>query len=209
MGKSATNRRRRWTWDDYRAWPDAERWEIIGGSAFAMSPAPGLRHQHILLRLAARFERFFRDKPCRVFPAPADVKLSAEDVVQPDLLVVCPPTRMLATHVEGPPTLVVEIASPASVSHDRLRKSQLYARYRVTEYWLVAPYPSLVEVLLLDGDSYRLKAVFGPRDTLRSPTFPGLAIRLAEVFDFPLEPGEPIAEVHEGVPPYPVPVTGR
>jgi Uma2 family endonuclease len=43
-----------------------------------------------------------------------DVKLSDEDVVQPDLLVVCDPKQITRTHIEGPPSLVVEILSPDS-----------------------------------------------------------------------------------------------
>ena len=30
----------RYTWDDYLGWPEGERWELIGGSAHAMSPSP-------------------------------------------------------------------------------------------------------------------------------------------------------------------------
>jgi len=71
----------------------------------------------------------------------------------------------------------------------------------VQEVWLVTPYPSSIEILVLDGDSFRLRATFTKEQTLRSPSFPGLAIELAPIFDFPLEPGEEIQLIKEGRPP--------
>jgi Uma2 family endonuclease len=76
-----------YTWDDYRTWPDDRRWEIIGGSAYAMTPAPSTRHQTIQSELTRQLANFFLGKPCRVFPAPTDVKLSEVDTVQPHVCV--------------------------------------------------------------------------------------------------------------------------
>ena len=33
------------TRQDYLTWPDEERWEIINGEAWSMTPAPSIRHQ--------------------------------------------------------------------------------------------------------------------------------------------------------------------
>jgi len=188
-----------YTWDDYRAWPDDARWEIIGGEAYAMSPSPTARHQMVQARLVVALDTFFRGRPCRAIPSPMDVKLSATDVVQPDVLVVCRPEQIKATHIEGPPALVVEILSDSSEQHDRGIKLRLYAAYGVPEVWLVKPFPSLVEVYRLDGESYRLAATYVPPDTLKSPGFPKLKLKLKDVFDFPLEPAEKAAmAVREG-----------
>jgi Uma2 family endonuclease len=72
----------------------------------------------------------------------------------------------------------------------------------VKEYWIVTPWPASVEVLLLDGSTYRLQGVFGKDDALVSPTFPDLRIRLADVFNFPLEPHEQPPKVREPPPKY-------
>ncbi len=50
---------------------------------------------------------FPKGKKCKLFAAPLDVRLSDEDVVQPDLLVVCDPSQ-IRRHIEGPPSLVVD-----------------------------------------------------------------------------------------------------
>lgn len=41
----------RYTVRDYRSWDDGQRWELIDGVAYAMSPAPGPRHQKIAGRV--------------------------------------------------------------------------------------------------------------------------------------------------------------
>ncbi|MFH0880481.1 MAG: Uma2 family endonuclease, partial [Lentisphaerota bacterium] len=173
----------------YQSWQDGKRWELIDGCVHAMSPSPTCRHQDISLALGSQMLAFFKGKKCRVFPAPMDVKLSEEDVVQPDLLVVCNPGQ-IKQHVEGPPSLVVEILSESSLSHDRILKTDLYARFGVKEYWIVTPFPSVVEVYLLQDGKYLRWKAFGGKDALTSPSFPDLEIELKDVFDFPLEPHE-------------------
>lgn len=130
-----------------------------------------------------------------------DVHLSDEDVVQPDLLVVCNPEQIKPTRIDGAPALVVEIVSPSTTTRDRLLKLNLYARTGVKEYWIVTPWPSLVEVLVLEGVRYFVHKVFGKDQTLVSATFPELKIDLTGVFDFPLEPGEEPPVVREPPPP--------
>ena len=178
------------------------RWEIIGGEAYAMTPAPATRHQDILVELTAQFQEHFRGKSCRVYAAPTDVRLSPTDVVQPDLLVVCEKGKIKATHIEGAPALIVEVLSPATALLDRTRKMPLYAVAGVKEVWLINPYPWLVEVFVLDGATYRLAGSFSRGDKLASPTFPRLRVNLRRVFDFQIEPGEKIEFVREAHPPY-------
>ncbi len=48
MGLPVRKLDRLYTYADYRTWPDDERWELIDGVAWNMSPAPAPRHQEIL-----------------------------------------------------------------------------------------------------------------------------------------------------------------
>jgi Uma2 family endonuclease len=202
MAAEAARQGRLYTWQDYRSWPGEERWELIGGEPIAMSPSPTDRHQLVCVGLLTEMGLCFRGNRCRLLCAPMDVKLSDLDVVQPDILVVCDPKQLRGTHIEGPPALVVEVLSPSSELHDRGRKMELYARCGVPEYWLVLPYPSGVEVLLLDHGGYRIHKLYRRPDTLASPSFPDLRIPLQDVFDVPIAPAEVILEVKEGPPPY-------
>lgn len=167
-----------------------------------MSQTPSSRHLIVSQDSSRLLGNFFDGKPCRVFPAPTGVRLSDSEAVEPDLMVVCNEKQIVMSHIEGPSDLVIEILSTSSIFHDRIRKLNLYLRSRVPEYWLNSPYPSSVEVFLLDGEGYRLDSTFARTDTLASLSFPGLAIDLATVFDFPVEPGEEAAFVREGRPAY-------
>ena len=198
----ANRSQRLYSWHDYRAWDDGERWELIGGEPYCMSPAPSSRHQAIVTDLAVLLHGSLADDRCRTFVSPIDVKLSEHDVVQPDMVVVCDRSQIHETHIEGPPALVIEVLSPSTSRHDRVRKLQLYARFGVAEYWIVKPYPAMVEVLQLAGETYRITGVYTDIDVLRSPTFPELAIELAKAFTLPVAPEEQIDEVRETAPPY-------
>lgn len=193
---------RLYSWDDYRTWDDGERWELIDGHPFCMSPAPASRHQAIVSDLHVLLHRQLEGSPCRTWVSPIDVKLSPKDVVQPDIVVICDRSQIRATHIEGPPALVVEVLSPSTGRHDRVRKLRLYARSGVREYWLVQPHPPVVEVLKLDGEDYRIAGVYTDADTLHSPSFPELRLELAGAFTLPVSPDEHIDEIRETAPPY-------
>jgi Uma2 family endonuclease len=202
MNEPSIKKNARYDWDDFRTWPEESRWELIGGEVFDMNASPLTRHQIISGNLFGDLFPVFKKGPCTLFAAPMDVKLSNEDIVQPDLLVVCNPDQMKDTHIEGPPTLVVEIASPSTLRHDRVRKFSLYERCGVQEYWIVTPYPSLVEVFTLTDSGYRLHAGYEKEETLLSPAFPELKLPLEAIFDFPVDPHERVTMVKETTPPF-------
>ncbi len=189
-------RRRKATYQDYLQWPDDQRWEIIDGEPYAMS-SPGTVHQGLCMELGAFLHAAFKSSPCRVFTAPLDVKLSDFDVVQPDILIVCDREQIKPTHIEGPPELVIEILSPTTTRHDRVRKFRLYAAAGVAEYWQVSPIPAMVEVHQWDQGGYRTHGVFTEQDTLTSAAFPHLSIVLSNIF-----PEQEIDEVRESPIPY-------
>src|SRR5438477_2119105 len=108
MAQTSARQQQHLTWDDYCQWPEGERWEIIGGVAHNMSPAPTTRHQHVLGNLFVALKTHFHGKKCNPYVAPVDVKFSNEDIVQPDAIVVCDVNQVKRTHIEGAPTLVIE-----------------------------------------------------------------------------------------------------
>ena len=123
---STARRKERYSWKDYLSWSDDERFELIDGTAYAMSPAPR-RKQRMVSELNRQIANALLESSCRVYPAPFDVKLSGEEadeaptVVQPDLTVVCDEDKLTEQGVSGAPDLVIEIVSPESGYHDRAR----------------------------------------------------------------------------------------
>jgi len=179
----------RYSWSDYLAWPEGERYELIDGVAYAMSPAPRRRHQEISGEIFRQAANALSGNPCRVYDAPFDVKLSADEddeaptAVQPDITVTCDRSKLTEQGMTGPPDLVAEIVSPESGLIDRRRKFHLYERFGVSEYWIVDQDEQVVEVYRLGDDgSYRRSGVYGPEDTVTAGAVPGLVVSLAEVF---------------------------
>jgi Uma2 family endonuclease len=118
---------------DYRQWElgEGERYELIDGAAYAMV-GPNSEHQSISMELSRQIANYLHGKPCKVFPAPYDVRLFyAEDesdktVVQPDISVICDAEKIGSEGCRGAPDLVVAILSPSNTDNEYIRKFNLY-----------------------------------------------------------------------------------
>ena len=185
MPPSTQPRDRRYPWTDYQTWSDDERWEIIDGVAYNMSPAPSTRHQAIAGNFFSCLYRQLTGKSCRPFMAPTDVRLSETDVVQPDILVVCDPGKIKPSHIDGPPDLGVEILSPGTSAKDLREKKWLYQRSGVREYIVVDPLEFYVQRFLLSGEGrYGEPEVFGPEDVIPLVVLDGLTVDLREILEW-------------------------
>ena len=171
------------TYEDYASLPDDERCELIDGELMPM-PSPKKIHQRLILDLSWILRRLEEMGLGELFIAPFDVILSATNVVQPDLVFVSSARAHIITedNIRGAPDLVVEILSPSTAGYDRTTKRNLYARHGVGEYWLIDPYAKTATVLILGANGYDTHAVYGEGDTLTSPTLPGFALNLSDLF---------------------------
>ena len=82
------------------------------------------------------------------------------------------------------------------------RSPDLTRIFEAWAYLVVTPYPWLVDVFVLEGDSYRVHKAYSKNDRFKSPTFPELQVDLEKVFDFPIPPEQRIEMVKEGRPEY-------
>jgi Uma2 family endonuclease len=185
MPPSALPRDRRYTWTDYQNWPEGERWEIIDGVAYNMSPAPSTRHQRVAGNFYGVLYRLLAGKGCQPFMAPTDVRLSENDVVQPDILVVCDPGKITPSHIEGAPELVVEILSPGTSARDLREKKWLYQKSGVREYIVVDPLEFYAQRFLLSSEGrYGEPEVFGPEDAIPLVVLDGRTVDLREILEW-------------------------
>lgn len=179
------------TYGVYTGWPDEERWELIDGVAYDMTPAPTTSHQSVTGNMFGILFGLLRGHPCRVFAAPVDVLLPSgeetdeevDTTVQPDVFVICNPGIVQEKFVRGTPDWVIEVLSPSTARKDEGIKRDRYQRAGVKEYWLLHPTDrTLVRYRLEDG-TYGLPDVFGADDLVVVPVPEGAQIELAEVFD--------------------------
>jgi Uma2 family endonuclease len=177
----------RYTVADYLSWNDDERWELIDGVAYNMSPAPTIRHQNIAGRLYSRLEQTLRGKPCQPFIAPVDVVLSERDVVQPDVVVVCDPEKITEKNIQGAPDLVVEVLSPSTAAKDLRQKKALYQRAGVREYLVIDPLEQYAQVWRSDEQQrFHEAEIYAATDSLPLHVLDGFEIALGELFDLPV-----------------------
>lgn len=185
-GTSPSKGERPFTYADYKSWPDGERWELIDGEAYAMSPAPRRVHQSMAIQFAGQLDAFFSGKPCRPYVAPVDVFLLEADeslddavqVVQPDAFVVCDRSKLVDEGVRGAPDFVIEVLSPHTAMKDQTQKRRLYEKHRVREYWIVNPETFELFIYTLKNDAYGLPSVADLREPVPVSVFPGLALKV-------------------------------
>jgi len=179
---------RKWTYADYKAWElkPRERYEIIYGEAYAMA-APNTAHQEILTELVRQFATFLIGKPCKVYPAPFDVRLFYEDdesddtVVQPDITVICDKEKRGPEGCRGAPDFAAEILSPSNTAIEMQRKFDLYRTAGVREYWVLDDDLKTLTVHLFVGEK-TISRTYGEKDTVPVSVLNGLSIELAPVF---------------------------
>jgi Uma2 family endonuclease len=181
----------KFTYADYVTWDDNERWEIIHGEAFNMTPAPATVHQLTAGEIFGQIWSQLKGKRCKVFSAPFDVRLpigdqkaeEVENVVQPDITVICDPGKLDKKGCLGTPDLVIEIVSPSTSRRDKMEKFFLYEQVGVKEYWLVYPDDKLVEVFSLGTDGrYGRPDIYSEKNAIKLKVLPDLTVDLNPVF---------------------------
>jgi len=160
------------TYSDYAALPDdGRRYELHQGE-LSVTPAPGVRHQRVIIPLGSRLYEHVRARGLgEVLVAPTDCILSNVTVVQPDILYVATDRQTIISErgIEGAPTLAVEVLSPSTARLDRDRKMKLYAEYGVPYYWIVDPETRSVEAYTLTGTAYALATRLTSEPAARPP----------------------------------------
>jgi len=179
---------RAFTYADYKDWElkEGERYELIYGEACAMA-APNARHQEILSFFNYKFYEFLQGKPCRVYPAPYDVRLFYEEdesddtVVQPDISILCDAAKRGKEGCRGAPDLVIEILSPSNSAIEMQRKFELYRNAGVREYWVVDPENKKIHAHRFSSDTIS-SDIYNDTGIMPVGIFPDLKIPLEQVF---------------------------
>lgn len=134
-------------YEDLENFPDdGLRREIIAGELF-VTPSPEYLHQRAVVKIAMALHQYELKFGGEVTVAPMDVVLSAQNVVEPDIIYVGSDRMDVIGKraIRGVPSLVVEVLSPSSASADRVKKRALYARFAIPEYWIVDPESRTIE----------------------------------------------------------------
>jgi len=162
----------------YQAHPEIKKAELIEGVVYMPTPVRfeehGRPHSNIITWLGV----YCAATPGTSVGDNATVRLDFENEVQPDALLRLDPEhggRSRVTeddYLEGPPELIVEIAS-SSAAYDLHVKRRVYARSGVQEYLAVQMYEQRVDWFILREGVYETLTP-DENGVLRSEVFPGL-----------------------------------
>jgi Uma2 family endonuclease len=173
------------TYEDLIALPSNLVGELLGGVLYA-SPRPAPRHAAATTALGEElgppFKRskggpggwFILDEPELHF---------GSDVVVPDLAgwrrERMPEMPVDLAYFVLAPDWLAEVQSPSTAALDRGPKLALYARQRVAQVWMIEPVSRTLEVLRLDGDTYRIVMVASGTDHVRAEPFDAIELDLS------------------------------
>jgi Uma2 family endonuclease len=155
-----------WTVDDFLAFEaeEPERYEFVDGIVRMMTGGSAA-HSAIKGNTFAEFRAALRAGPCRVDVDDLKV-VTATAVMYPDILVICRPMAPDDDRVPDP-TVVVEVLSPTTETHDRIRKWREYQTIASLQHFvLVTQSERRVEVYTRDRDGWQLAVVEPPADTV-------------------------------------------
>jgi Uma2 family endonuclease len=149
--------------------------ELINGT-LRVAESPTYRHQNLLLELAVLMRVYVsQEKVGTVCIAPLDVVLDPARalILQPDLMFISNwRSHILTDRVWGAPDLVVEVLSP----HPRIgqveERVEYFARYGVSECWLVHQLSGEIEVVRLGTTGPESRRTFRETERIESEVLP-------------------------------------
>lgn len=185
MGQPA---RKRATYDELLALPEHVVGEILHGTLQVM-PRPALPHARaatsVSEALGPPFNRGRGGPGGWIILFEPELHLG-DDVLVPDVAgwrrerVPNVPTTAA---VSVAPDWICEVVSPSTEAVDRSIKVPIYARERVPHVWLVDPLVKTLEVLRLDGPTYRLLVTLTGDADVRAEPFDAVPFPLGWLWE--------------------------
>ena len=145
-----------YTIDDIYALPDGKRAELIDGKIYYMA-LPSKTHQKISGKLYQTIANYIdsKDGKCEIYSAPFPVFLNRDDInyIEPDISVICDPTKLDEKGCHGAPDWIIEVVSPGNKPMDYFTKLFKYRTAEVREYWIVDPAKEMITVYRFEKET--------------------------------------------------------
>ena len=164
-------------------------YEIIGGEKIYMAAAaPNIPHNLIIARLIVTFTNCIDENNINavVIGDNADVYLSDDEHIKPDVSVVCNLNiNDNFKRLYRAPDLVVEVLSESTKINDRVKKKATYEKFGVKEYWIVDPEDRSIQVYHNIEDKFNLSGEYklhSDNNEIKVSIFDDLIVDLHKVF---------------------------
>ncbi|MBM7839895.1 Uma2 family endonuclease [Alkalihalobacillus xiaoxiensis] len=186
----STNLYKRMTFSEFERFREQEgnrekQVEFIDNFVY-MAPSPTIKHQRISRELLTGIHLSLKNTDCEVFDAPTDLVLTIEDtqnVVIPDVFVVCNLDEEETKRVTKTPLLVIEILSNNRVD-DEVTKFVKYEQAGIPEYWIVDPEERVITQYILNAENkYPAKGHSFKAGTITSVRVPSYTADVGELLN--------------------------
>lgn len=155
---------------------DDIKYELIDGIPL-MSPRPNYKHQEIMGNLYLELGNYLKGIPCKVF---TEAELEIENqILIPDISVICGLENTDFQRYKKSPTLVIEILSPSSRYTDTFTKLYKYELFSIKEYWVANPKSKSIAIYNFEN---KTNIEFSKSEKLTSSIFSDLEIDLSNIF---------------------------
>jgi Uma2 family endonuclease len=147
-------------------------------------PMPTDKHQVILEFVFLALRAVVNALGGKVLFAPLRIQVRPGKYREPDLLMVVDandPRRQNEYWLGA--DLVMEIVSPDKPKRDTEEKPTDYAEAGIAEYWIINPLTETITVLVLEGESYIERGVFGRGDRATSKLLTSFNVSVDDVLD--------------------------
>ncbi len=138
--------------DDYRLWEGD--WELIDGTAYAMSPSPMVTHQSVSSNIAHELKNKTSNCQNCLVLSEMDYEISEDTILRPDVLMIC---KEIDEKVNKTPEIIFEVLSPSTAKRDETIKFDIYQKEGVKYYTLVHPIDKVAKVYKLLDDGRLVK----------------------------------------------------
>ena len=174
------------TYDDLKALPETMVGQILDGDLVVM-PRPSWGHARATSVLGAELGGPFdrgRGGPGGWLIIDEPELHLGRDIIVPDLA-GWRRERLPAMAAQTPwisiaPDWVCEVLSPSTSSIDRVKKTHVYSREKVTWYWLIDPEARTLEALKLDSSGHWVEiGTWASQATVRAEPFEAVELELA------------------------------
>ena len=160
------------------------------GAEYKFFFSPSRIHQKVLVGLITRLGSYLEGKTSELYSAPFDVYLNEQyeersTVVQPDLVVICDPSKLRDDGCHGARDRGIELLAPSNRMREQACKYELYQKYGVREYWVIDPEEKALCVYLRnDKGQLAIKDFYGASDTVKVNILDDCQIDLGPIFSF-------------------------
>ena len=167
-----------YTYDDYKLWEG--NWELIGGIAIAMSPAPMIEHQSLASEFIYNLRGHLEDCDICEVLGEIDYKVSNDTVLRPDIVLICGEEN--DAYLTKAPEIIIEIISKSTAKRDEKYKFDIYEAEKVKYYIIVYPEDLKAKVYKLDDKKYDKQGDFTKENYNFKETACGINIDFKKVF---------------------------